>query len=297
MPSQNSHSHPKTQAQSPTEAPRPGNRTLRLEAHPADLPKQYPDTTLWSVAREPRCLFAYWNLSPAIPSLPGLTLALLVTRNKKIEALYRLQKNAGSRFIPISQPDASYQVTLCFLPPSSIQAPNPANIILHRNVTTPRNTPLTPPTPTTTPPTKPNPDPPTTPLATTTNNTTHSPATTAAHPHTQTNTPTPKPSHPPTPSSTPVPILPPTPTPTPPQQSNPTPHLPPHPASPESTKPKTDLPLPLFTIQNSTFTIPLPLPDSLAARPGSSPLGYPDNITTGPAAPVHELLGFRPELA
>ena len=86
---------------------------------PPDAEPNYGEARLWLVARDPRCLFAYWEFRPdEHPAAMGgdgrPQFFLRIYREEKAEATVEIEPGSGNVFIPAQSPDSVYSAELGF---------------------------------------------------------------------------------------------------------------------------------------------------------------------------------------
>ena len=86
---------------------------------PPDAEPHYGEARLWLVARDPRCLFAYWEFRPdehpaAVGGDGRPQFFLRIYRGEKAEATVEIEPGSGNVFIPAQSPDSDYSAELGF---------------------------------------------------------------------------------------------------------------------------------------------------------------------------------------
>ena len=86
---------------------------------PPDAEPHYGEARLWLIAREPRCLFAYWEFRPAehpdaVGSEGRARFFLRIYRERETEATIGIEPGSGNLFIPAQSPDSGYFAELGF---------------------------------------------------------------------------------------------------------------------------------------------------------------------------------------
>ncbi|MEQ1853928.1 MAG: DUF4912 domain-containing protein [Chthoniobacteraceae bacterium] len=99
----------------------PVQESLRAEfGEELDAEPAYGEARLWAVARDPHCIFAYWQFRPAEhPESVGndgvSRFYLRILREDLTEeTTVAIEPGAGNWFIPVSQPDSGYFAELGF---------------------------------------------------------------------------------------------------------------------------------------------------------------------------------------
>lgn len=100
-------------------APHQESITEEFADDPPDAEPHYGEARLWLVARDPRCLFAYWEFRPEEhPDADGSDgrsrFFLRIYREEKAEATVEVEPGAGNVFIPAQSPDSGYSAELGF---------------------------------------------------------------------------------------------------------------------------------------------------------------------------------------
>ena len=100
-------------------APRRESLAEEFADDPPDTEDHYGAARLWLVARDPRCLFAYWEFRPdehpdaaAPDGRPQFFLRIY--REGNAESTAEIAPGAGSVFIPAQSPDSGYSAELGF---------------------------------------------------------------------------------------------------------------------------------------------------------------------------------------
>ena len=101
-------------------APRQESIAEEFADDPPDAEPHYGEARLWLVARDPRCLFAYWEFRPEEhPDATGADgraqFFLRIYREGKAETTTSIEPGAGNVFIPAQSPDSGYFAELGFL--------------------------------------------------------------------------------------------------------------------------------------------------------------------------------------
>ena len=105
----------------PKEVIAPSHESLRAEFKddvPAD--PAYGEARLWIVARDPRCLFSYWEFRPSehpdAAGADGIAMFFLriVRADGSEESTVGIQPEAGNWFVPVSRSDCAYFAELGF---------------------------------------------------------------------------------------------------------------------------------------------------------------------------------------
>jgi hypothetical protein len=86
---------------------------------PPNAERNYGDARLWLVARDPRCLFAYWEYRPgehpdAVGADGRAHFFLRTFRDGHGEATVAIESGAGNAFIPAQSPGSAYAAELGF---------------------------------------------------------------------------------------------------------------------------------------------------------------------------------------
>lgn len=114
-----------------------------LEAGPGELSLLSHRNRLWAIARDPYCLYCYWQLAFPVHRIPGAGLALAVyRRNGEHETTRYLSRPAGTCFLDVARPGAEYRLTLGFLPHRKFSREEMLFVITEKTVCTPRDYPI-----------------------------------------------------------------------------------------------------------------------------------------------------------
>jgi|GEM_PF-1378688 len=100
-------------------APRRESIAEEFADDPPTTEHNYGDARLWLAARDPRCVFAYWEFHPdehpdAIGANGRAQFFLRISRDGNAEAIIEIDPGAGNTFIPIESPDSDYSAELGF---------------------------------------------------------------------------------------------------------------------------------------------------------------------------------------
>ena len=100
-------------------APRQESLAEEFADDPPDAEHNYGAARLWLVARDPRCLFAYWEFEPdEHPDAAGadgrMRFFLRIYRDGNAETTSEIEPGAGNVFIPAQSPDSGYTAELGF---------------------------------------------------------------------------------------------------------------------------------------------------------------------------------------
>ena len=100
-------------------APRQESIAEEFADDPPDAEPNYGEARLWLVARDPHCLFAYWEFRPeehpdAVGADGRAQFFLRIYREGKAEATIEIEPGSGNVFIPAQSPDSGYSAELGF---------------------------------------------------------------------------------------------------------------------------------------------------------------------------------------
>ena len=100
-------------------APRQESIAEEFADDPPDLEPHYGEARLWLVARDPRCLFAYWEFRPeehpdAVGTDGRAQFFLRIYRDGNAGATVEIESGPGNVFIPEQSPDSGYVAELGF---------------------------------------------------------------------------------------------------------------------------------------------------------------------------------------
>ena len=100
-------------------APRQESIAEEFADDPSDLEPHYGSARLWLVARDPHCLFAYWEFRPeehpdAVGTDGRLQFFLRTYRDGKVGATVEIEPGTGNVFISGQSPDSTYSAELGF---------------------------------------------------------------------------------------------------------------------------------------------------------------------------------------
>jgi hypothetical protein len=100
-------------------APRQESIAEEFADDPPETEPHYGEARLWLVARDPRCLFAYWEFRPeehphAVGADGRPQFFLRIYREGNAEAATEIEPGAGNAFIPAQSPDSGYSAELGF---------------------------------------------------------------------------------------------------------------------------------------------------------------------------------------
>ena len=121
-------------------APRQESAAEEIADDPPGAERNYGEARLWLIARDPRCLFAYWEFRPeehpaAIGKDGSTRFSLrIVSADGEAESSVEIEPGRGNAFIPARSPDSGYFAELgffageiwCFLARSGITRTPPA---------------------------------------------------------------------------------------------------------------------------------------------------------------------------
>jgi hypothetical protein len=100
-------------------APRQESIAEEFADDPSETEPHYGEARLWLVARDPRCLFAYWEFRPdehpdAVGADGRPQFFLRIYREGKAEATVEIEPGSGNVFTPAQSPDSGYFAELGF---------------------------------------------------------------------------------------------------------------------------------------------------------------------------------------
>ena len=101
-------------------APRHESIAEEFADDPPDAEPHYGEARLWLVARDPKCLFSYWEFRPsehpdAVGTQGRAQFFLRIYReNGEVESIAEIQPVAGNAFVPADRTDTGYFAELGF---------------------------------------------------------------------------------------------------------------------------------------------------------------------------------------
>ena len=101
-------------------APRHESIAEEFTDDPPDAEPHYGEARLWLVARDPKCLFSYWEFRPAEhPDAVGTQgrarfFLRIYRENGEVESIAEIQPVAGNAFVPAGRADTGYFAELGF---------------------------------------------------------------------------------------------------------------------------------------------------------------------------------------